>query len=438
MPNNHIDFGIDLLPSSDLIFNLGNTEQQWKIFGTLTGSATSWTSAQTVYVNLSNASTSTTINGGQSSAQIIGVDGTLSVTNGGTGNNDNFTANRLIYSLSTTKLYNATSIYASTDKITINGTSPPSSGNFQVKGTSVFQHILPESDAETTAYNIGATATRWGSLYLNTSLLVGAQNTAYNSNTKGSFVGPAVFSICVTSAEGGYYIMGASQQYARMYIETMGTSAGTGSAYLELGNGMNSMTANNSRGIIRLYSDNTTYTEVQSQVTKNASNGNVSKIFYLPSYAGNDNMYATHIGGNSAVGSATQPVYVANGGRITATTNTVGDAYTPTYLNSGVITSVYPIQYNRFTFTAGVNTTTTTTTLSHNAYNTSGDLEVIILAIVVDSGEQFLQAPITASVTNGTITLSTEIGTSGINTNIPISVTGYIITARGIDLTSNS
>ena len=197
---------------------------------------------------------------------------------------------------------------------------------------------------------------------------------------------------------------------------------------------MNSTTANNSRGIVRLYSDNTTYTEIQSQVTK-VSNSNASKIFYLPSYTGSDNMYATHTGGNGAVGEATKPVYVAAGGRITASNGTVGDAYTPTYLNSGTITTVYPIQYNRFTFLPGVDTTTRTITLSHDAYNTSGYLEVIILAIVVDSGEQFLQAPITATVTNGTITLSTEIANSGIDANVPISVTGYIITARGLDIT---
>ena len=74
------------------------------------------------------------------------------------------------------------------------------------------QHIYPESDAGTTAYNIGSDAIRWSSLYLATSLLVGAKNTitAYNSNAKGSFVGPAVFSVCVTAAGDGYYIMGAS------------------------------------------------------------------------------------------------------------------------------------------------------------------------------------------------------------------------------------
>ena len=47
--------------------------------------ATKWASAQTVYVTLGTASTSTTIQGGSSSAQTIGVNGTLAISNGGTG-----------------------------------------------------------------------------------------------------------------------------------------------------------------------------------------------------------------------------------------------------------------------------------------------------------------------------------------------------------------
>ena len=44
-----------------------------------------WTSAQTVYVTLGTASTTTTLQGGSSTAQTIGVNGTLAIGNGGTG-----------------------------------------------------------------------------------------------------------------------------------------------------------------------------------------------------------------------------------------------------------------------------------------------------------------------------------------------------------------
>lgn len=48
-------------------------------------SAGKWTSAQTVYVTLGTASTTTTLQGGSSTAQTIGVNGTLAIGNGGTG-----------------------------------------------------------------------------------------------------------------------------------------------------------------------------------------------------------------------------------------------------------------------------------------------------------------------------------------------------------------
>lgn len=72
--------------------------------GSLNGNAstaTKWASAQTVYVTLGTASTTTTLQGGSSSAQTIGVNGTLGVGNGGTGATS-FTANSLIMSGNTT------------------------------------------------------------------------------------------------------------------------------------------------------------------------------------------------------------------------------------------------------------------------------------------------------------------------------------------------
>lgn len=55
-----------------------------------------WTSAQTVYVTLGTASKTTTIQGGSSTAQTIGVDGTLAVANGGTGKTT-WSANGIVY-----------------------------------------------------------------------------------------------------------------------------------------------------------------------------------------------------------------------------------------------------------------------------------------------------------------------------------------------------
>lgn len=430
-----ITFGADLLPNEDNIYNLGTTNQTWKIFGTLTGTATSWASATTVYINLASSGTNSTLQGGESSAVALKVDGILGTGNGGLGNNS-FTKNRLLYTESATKISSTTSIYASADAITINGTSAPAnSGKFQVKGTSTMQKILPQADA---TYDLGETATRWNSLYLDTSLLVGAKSTiaAYDTNTKGSFVGSGVISVCInsvnsTAGDHGYYIMAKSQQYARMYVNTLGTTGATGIACLELGNnknGASTKVANNARGALRLYSDSTNYTVIYSQMIKDSNNNIIDKAFYLPAYGGSGSMFATHVGSNNAVGSSTQPVYVAAGGRITVSNGTVGDNYTPTFLNAGTTEIVFPVQYKTFTIAQGA----TGTTLSSPAYNSAGidssALDIFVLTIVVNQNDiSYLNAPIEWSTdTNNQIVLYTDVPTSD-------SVSGYILTARGCE-----
>ena len=65
------------------------TANTWSLDGNA-ATATKWASAQKVYVNLASASTTTTIQGGSSSASAIGVDGKLPIANGGTGNNSGY------------------------------------------------------------------------------------------------------------------------------------------------------------------------------------------------------------------------------------------------------------------------------------------------------------------------------------------------------------
>ena len=83
-----------VIPTNNNSENLGGTSNKWAnvyattFNGALSGNAstaTSLASAQKVYVALGTASTTTTIQGGSSTAQTIGVDGTLGVGNGGTG-----------------------------------------------------------------------------------------------------------------------------------------------------------------------------------------------------------------------------------------------------------------------------------------------------------------------------------------------------------------
>lgn len=74
--------------NTGIYINLKEGKIKGPIEGTVTGNAgtaTQWAAAQKVYVTLGTASTTTTIQGGNSNAETIGVDGTLGVANGGTG-----------------------------------------------------------------------------------------------------------------------------------------------------------------------------------------------------------------------------------------------------------------------------------------------------------------------------------------------------------------
>ena len=113
------------------------------------------------------------------------------------------------------------------------------------------------------------------------------------------------------------------------------------------------------------------------------------------------------------------------------TADTYGDPFLPVYWLNGVPTYTYGVvQQKSFTFSSG----DTSTTLTHAAYHQKYGIHTFVIQIVVTSGESNLNAPITWSSTNedsttGTITLSTSVAVSG-------TVSGYIITARGVDLDS--
>ena len=433
-----------------------NTSSNIQYVGTIKGGTWQGTAIAASYI------------GEHSTAKL--TSGTLGTARGGLGNNS-FTASRLLYTESATKISSTTSIYAGTDSISINATAAPAnSGKFQVKGTSTMQHILPEAD---TTYDLGDHASlRWRTAYLTTSLCVSAKNVvnAYNTNGKGTFLGPAVMSICQTAAGDGLYIMGASQQYARMYIETIGTASAGGTARLDLGNAIATGTAKNSRGLIRIYNTNANYTDYQAtglysgtistfnvigqtSTTKDQhvwsilalGNGNdvsstnshtqgalriysmrttytdirsqdgYSKVFYLPKY--NGDMYAIHAGNNNAIGSGKKPVYIAANGRVSVCDTTVGSAYQPVYSNAGELTASYPVQYSTWTINSGHTKSTLTASgiFTANTY---------VIALVVTSGESDLNGPLTWTSATDTLTITTTEATSG-------AVSGQVLTAIG-------
>ena len=97
--------------------------------------------------------------------------------------------------------------------------------------------------------------------------------------------------------------------YGDFHISVLGTTDTPGVTLLRIGNNVATGTANNSQGKIRLYAANANYTEILSQ-------GNGSRTFYLPNYAGT--MYAIHAADNGTIGNTTTPVYIAANGRATA------------------------------------------------------------------------------------------------------------------------
>ena len=122
---------------------------------------------------------------------------------------------------------------------------------------------------------------------------------------------------------------------------------------------------------------------------------------------------------STTIGSTTQFVYI-NAGTITKTTETVGSIYNPVYMNAGVITELSGLIQKK-TFT--INNNANNVVLSHAAYTAA----TIVIQIVITSGERNLKAPINWASADGKVTLTTTQLTTG-------AVSGYIITARGVEL----
>lgn len=181
----------------------------------------------------------------------------------------------------------------------------------------------------------------------------------------------------------------------------------------------NSVGVSNSPRALRIFNASTNYTDIKSQAAAN-------KTFYLPAYNGTGDMYATHVGGSTAVGDASTPVYVAANGRITKCDATVGSQYQPVYLDQGTFTAAYPVQYLPWSFASS----------GHNQILFESNIfgvSTYVLSIVVTSGESNLKGPITweTTTTNGTgqLILQTNPAVAG-------EVRGYILISLGTDLSS--
>ena len=101
----------DIFPADNNTYNIGSSTNKWyqiyaeEFWGNLIGNAdtaTKWAAPQTAYVNLALASTTTTLQGDDVNPEVLGVDGVLPISNGGTGTNTAPIAGGIIYGSSTT------------------------------------------------------------------------------------------------------------------------------------------------------------------------------------------------------------------------------------------------------------------------------------------------------------------------------------------------
>lgn len=98
------------------------------------------------------------------------------------------------------------------------------------------------------------------------------------------------------------------------------------------------------------------------------------------------------------------------------TADSYGGYGKPIYWNNGVPTDTFPSQYTSWTITSG-NTSVTITKTGKYFSDTK------VIALVVTSGEDKLNAPLNWETNTNTLVISTNVATSG-------TVTGYAITAR--------
>lgn len=384
------------------------SDNKWSLDGNA-ATATQFAAAQKVYVDLTTASTTTTIQGGSSSAEAIGVDGQLGVGNGGTGA-ASFTANQVILSnaTSTTGAFtslaytdnsSATALAADQKFVTersvyyglpnINGvhTYTSSTDIYAPTSSGTANHILISGGT--------STAPSWTENATLSSGSGGDTLTLGAASKPGSLVlyDSASTATVTTFTSTGWSSGGKIEEY-NVLGQTSTTANTDAYTILSLGNSGNITTTNaHSQGILRLYAKGTNYTDI---ITDNQ----YTKQFIIPDY--NGNMNAVHTG--ATVGAGTQ--------------------YIPVYINSnGLATETYPVQYFTWTIGSGKKgVQLTDNSFSENTYP---------LVVMVTEGDQYLNDPIEWTNGNHTFTLQCDTATSGI-------VTGYCIVAHGDELSPSS
>ena len=165
------------------------------------------------------------------------------------------------------------------------------------------------------------------------------------------------------------------------YRSFAGSTSGIGMAELTLGNQIASGTANNERGLLRLYGTTAYYCSITIENEQPTAN----RTIFLPSYAGN--MYLTCTNTTDAVGNTSVPVYVNQVGQIQAVDSiAIGlverpfmratGSTTNVSLSSGVITQIplYTVEFQSEYSGISLDTTKHTILLEPGYYRVSGSI----------------------------------------------------------------
>lgn len=148
----------------------------------------------------------------------------------------------------------------------------------------------------------------------------------FDANKNGTTISATNFSgATFTASSSGVFPNAYSQKYilrdtgnveiGSFTLQTLGTTSGTGDAYLIAGNNKASKTANNARGRLFLYNASTNYVQILP-----GTDSAYAMTLYLPGPTGKANeigQFVFHTN-DTQVGSNTQPVYIAASGKATA------------------------------------------------------------------------------------------------------------------------
>ena len=324
--------------TTDLVYTFSNIIAQPStgtikatIFDGKASTAVKWHSAQTVYVNLANASTSTTLQGGSSNAEVLGVNGTLAVANGGTGMTTAGNKNAVVIGNGTTAtdafqtVRTASGAFYATgqDEAPSFGTLPVVQGGTGVTSVTKYGIAYGNSDANGYAFTSagsdgyiligkGNAAPDWQEIL---PITHGGTGTKTAPTQYGVIYASSTTSYASTDAGAANHVLvgvasGAPKWTTVATLDSNTSTTANTAAYdtLTLGNTAKvSSTTAHSEGRIYLYS-----ADSKAHIIKGTAT-DTEYTHTLPSDTG----VLVSLSGGTAKGSTTKPIYVPNTGIVT-------------------------------------------------------------------------------------------------------------------------